>query len=159
MLIAVLPLVLSLVCCISASLSLDSGSIDSASLAREAELLSEIGAFDRADIEAVAIESRGDVVDVGFLLQTVQIDRIDDRQTSFRAVLVNLGAFLVRNPLVTLRLTDADGDPVETVDMTNTREILGPGEQDFLKGSTRSTTRLPASLSRRSIGDPTNPLG
>lgn len=137
LLAAALTATAALVCCISALRSPGSNSVEPVDPSLRAEVLGGIEEFENADVEAIAIERRGEVVEIGFLLRKVIVERQEEGRTTFEAFLLNLGVHPVAQPYVTLRLFDESGAPVETVDLVGTEEILGPGQEWLLRGEYR----------------------
>jgi hypothetical protein len=133
-LLALLPIALGGLCCWSVLRPSDPAGALEAAQEFDTELIRSLEPIKESDVETYAVERRGGVIEVGFLLTTVNAERSGSGTTTFEAGLINLGIYPAKDAYVTLRLMDQDGQPVETVDLTGDEEILDPGRGQVVKG-------------------------
>jgi hypothetical protein len=133
-LLALLPIALGGLCCWSVFQPSDPAGALEAAQEFDAELIRSLEPIEESDVETYAVERKGGVIEVGFLLTTVNAERSSSGTTTFEAGLINLGRYPAKDAYVTLRLIDEDGQPVETVDLTGDEEILDPGRGYVVRG-------------------------
>lgn len=133
-LLALLPIALGGLCCWSVLRPSDPAGALEAAQEFDADLIRSLEPIEESDVETYAVERRGGVIEIGFLLTTVNAVRSGSGTTTFEAGLINLGIYPAKDAFVTLRLMDKDGQPVEIVDLTGDEEILDPGRGYAVRG-------------------------
>ena len=101
----------------------------------ESGLEGQLEGIDPSQVEALAIDRRGEVVEIGLLLSKIQVRRTDVGLSQFEAELFNLGDFPVENARVELRLSDAEGQFIDTIVMRSDQLIHIPDRWAHLEGS------------------------
>jgi len=142
-LLALLPIALGGLCCWAILRPSDPAGALEAAQEFDAELIRSLEPIEESDVETYAVERRGGVIEVGFLLTTVNAERSGSGTTTFEAGLINLGIYPAKDAFVTLRLLDEDGRLVETVDLIGDNAILEPGRGNVVRGEFTVGAELP----------------
>jgi hypothetical protein len=95
----------------------------------------QLEGIDPSQVEALAIDRRGEVVEIGLLLSKIQVRRTEVGLSQFEAELFNLGDFPVENARVELRLDGPQGQFIDTIVMTSDQFIHIPQRWAHLEGS------------------------
>jgi hypothetical protein len=132
--LALIPVAVGGLFCWSILRPTDSGQTQEPLANPEIGLLSDLEGIDASNIEAMAVERRSGVIEVGLLLEKIQFEQPDAGHSTFQAGLINLAAYPVKGAYVTLRLNDDQDRPVETVDMTGDLQVLESGQRVVLVG-------------------------
>lgn len=142
-LVGFVPVALAALCCWSASRPGDPTQALAAAQEFDTEFFRSLEGIDRSEVEAYAIERRGGVIEIGFLLTKVEASQLGTAATRFEAGLFNLGREPVRDAYVTLRLFAEDGRLVETVDLKGEKEVIEPGSGQLVTAEYLAAATVP----------------
>ena len=132
----------------------------------QSSLEGQLEGIGSSQVEALAIDRRGDVVEIGLLLSTIEVRRAEGGFSQFEAQLFNLGDFPVENARVELRLLDRQERFIETIVLATDEAILNPKRWAHLEGmyqvgalSPRIVEERLALTSNQSVALTTYPYG